>query len=446
MKFQPKRLAGYSEADIIQEIRRVVLEEYGGVVPSRKQFARVARLHPTTVTIKFGSYEAAVRKAGFAYTEKYTVEQVKFNLCEVLKRANGHCFSQDFYQKHGGSYNVTTVKSILGLNWEAALEAIGAKKRQRVIHAQNSAIAQRRKALERMTKDDLFNEIDRIWKAKGRRPTSTEFRQSSSVGPGTYQTRFSSWTKAIEAFCKSKGMFIQGKGGTHVTKEILLDELRRVSVKAPKVSLTYQVYKANGGTYSRKPFQKHFGSWTKAVNAAGNLSGRQQKYSEDELFDEIQRLWEQFGRQPTFQEMNQKGKFSAFCYAMRFGSWTKAVHAFCKDRNSDSALIPLPAPEPLTVSQVPIESDKKELPIAIPSAESAPLIITHTTGRAVPKRLRWRVFARDNFTCQGCGRSPARHAIVLEADHVIAWTNGGETVLENLQTLCEDCNSGKSNL
>jgi hypothetical protein len=446
MRFKPKRLAGYSKSDIIQEIKRVVFEDCGGVVPSRREFARVARLHPITITIKFGSYEQAVREAGFTYTEKYTSDQVKANLREVLARTDGYWFSQDFYQKNGGAYSVKTVKSILGVSWEGALASIGAKKQPRIVHVQVSAYAQRRKAFASLTEDDLFKEIYRIWQLKGRRPTATEFRQLSSISRSTYQTRFGSWTKAIEAFCSAKGVHIQGKSGTCVTKKILLDELRRVSAKAPKVVLTYHIYKANGGTYSRKPFQSHFGSWTKAVNAAGSLSGRQQKYSEYELFDEIQRLWEQFGRQPTFQEMSQKGKFSAVCYAGRFGSWTKAVHAFCKDRNSDSALEPPPISESPSVSQVPSELVENEVPVAIPSKESTQLIIVHRTGRSVPNKLRWRVFVRDNFTCKGCGRSPAKHGVILHADHILAYTNGGETVFENLQTLCETCNSGKSDL
>lgn len=444
MQFKPKRLAGYTKADIIQEIKRVVLEEYGGIIPTRKEFARVARLHPITVTVKFGSYEEAVRKAGFIYIEKYSIEQVKSNLCEVLKRADGYYFTYDFYKKNGGSYNVKTIKSILHTSWEGALTAIGAKKRPRIVHVQISARAQRRKTFASLTEDDLFKEMNRIWQLKEQRPTYTEFRQLSLINPGTYQSRFGSWTKAIEAFCKAKEITFQGKGGTCVTKEMLLVELRRVSAKAPKVSLLYKVYKANGGTYSCKPFCKHFGSWTKAVNAAGGLSGRQQKHSKDEFFDEIQRLWEQFGRQPTFREMNQ-GKFSAGGCAEKFGGWTKAVHAFCEDRNSDSALTPPPILELPSAAQISSEPEKKEPPVVIPSAESTPLIIAHKTGKSVPKRLRWRVFARDNFTCKGCGRSPKR-GVVLEADHIIAWTNGGETVFENLQTLCEACNSGKSGL
>lgn len=53
----------------------------------------------------------------------------------------------------------------------------------------------------------------------------------------------------------------------------------------------------------------------------------------------------------------------------------------------------------------------------------------------------------DNFKCKNCGRSPATDpTIILHVDHKTAWANGGETVLENLQTLCSVCNIGKSDL
>ena len=54
---------------------------------------------------------------------------------------------------------------------------------------------------------------------------------------------------------------------------------------------------------------------------------------------------------------------------------------------------------------------------------------------------------QDNFKCKNCGRSPATDpTIILHVDHKTAYANGGETVLENLQTLCSKCNIGKSNL
>lgn len=56
----------------------------------------------------------------------------------------------------------------------------------------------------------------------------------------------------------------------------------------------------------------------------------------------------------------------------------------------------------------------------------------------IPLELRWRVFRRDNFTCKHCGVQAHLHA-----DHVIPESRGGPTTMENLQTLCGDCNRKK---
>ena len=82
------------------------------------------------------------------------------------------------------------------------------------------------------------------------------------------------------------------------------------------------------------------------------------------------------------------------------------------------------------------------------SVEIAPDIFQYSkTKRDINLRLRFLVMKRDNFKCVVCGRSPAKDPeIELHIDHIIAWANGGETVFENLQTLCSLCNIGKSDL
>ena len=62
-------------------------------------------------------------------------------------------------------------------------------------------------------------------------------------------------------------------------------------------------------------------------------------------------------------------------------------------------------------------------------------------------RLRFEVLYRDKFTCRFCGASPTKDpAVTLHVDHIIPWSKGGETTLDNLQTLCAKCNLGKSDL
>lgn len=67
-------------------------------------------------------------------------------------------------------------------------------------------------------------------------------------------------------------------------------------------------------------------------------------------------------------------------------------------------------------------------------------------SRTISDKLRYTVLKRDNFKCCACGASPAKDpSVELHIDHIIPWSKGGETALENLQTLCSRCNIGKSN-
>ena len=62
-------------------------------------------------------------------------------------------------------------------------------------------------------------------------------------------------------------------------------------------------------------------------------------------------------------------------------------------------------------------------------------------------RLRFEVLVRDKFTCRFCGASPTKDpSVILHLDHIIPWSKGGDTSLDNLQTLCSKCNLGKSDL
>jgi len=59
-----------------------------------------------------------------------------------------------------------------------------------------------------------------------------------------------------------------------------------------------------------------------------------------------------------------------------------------------------------------------------------------------PKKLRMQVLTRDGYRCCACGRSSAD--VELHVDHIVPVSKGGQDTLSNLQTLCKDCNLGKS--
>ena len=62
----------------------------------------------------------------------------------------------------------------------------------------------------------------------------------------------------------------------------------------------------------------------------------------------------------------------------------------------------------------------------------------------VSARMRYKIFTRDNFTCQYCGQNAADdETIKLEVEHVIPHSKGGTDAFNNLVTSCFKCNRGK---
>ena len=64
--------------------------------------------------------------------------------------------------------------------------------------------------------------------------------------------------------------------------------------------------------------------------------------------------------------------------------------------------------------------------------------------RSIDNKLKYAVLQRDNSTCQRCGANIQNTPNVkLVIDHKIPVEMGGETVIDNLWTLCSECNGGK---
>ena len=63
--------------------------------------------------------------------------------------------------------------------------------------------------------------------------------------------------------------------------------------------------------------------------------------------------------------------------------------------------------------------------------------------RNISLTVRMQVLKRDSLKCVYCGRKSPD--VSLEVDHIIPFSKGGSNHISNLQTLCFDCNRGKSN-
>lgn len=213
----------------------------------------------------------------------------------------------------------------------------------------------------------------------------------------------------------------------NVHPEEIISDINKVASQLNQNFLTIEQYEKYGIFHSSSA-KRRFGSWSNACEKAGLVNKKNQRTTridDDSLMQNLEEVWVKLGRQPRTSEMFEPlSKYSASVYKRRFGTWMKALENFVNSVNNENDIL----------SEQGLESSKIE-----PRKK-------HKTQRGINWRIRFIVLKRDNFKCK-CGRSPANNPnIILHVDHIKPWANGGETVLENLQTLCSVCNIGKSNL
>ena len=72
--------------------------------------------------------------------------------------------------------------------------------------------------------------------------------------------------------------------------------------------------------------------------------------------------------------------------------------------------------------------------------DSGELFGDKTKRPPIPREVADAVWRRDGGRCVYCGSTEN-----LQYDHIIPFSKGGATTLENLQLLCQKCNLDKSN-
>ena len=220
------------------------------------------------------------------------------------------------------------------------------------------------------------------------------------------------------------------KNNKNVTDKELLDDLVNVAMQLGKKSLTYWEYtdskinRFHSGTIATR-----FGKWNTAVEKAGLEITLPNNISDKELFKNLENVWIYLGRQPGRREMTKaNSKYSESPYINRFGTWYKALEAFVEFINLNS--------DEVTESEYDEENIETHVEIETE--------FKHKTKRQPSERLKVQVLMRDGNKCRLCGITVTGDNIHF--DHILPWSKGGETTLENLQILCAPHNLAKGNL
>jgi len=163
-----------------------------------------------------------------------------------------------------------------------------------------------------------------------------------------------------------------------------------------------------------------FGSWAKAMEKANLDPGWGFTKDPTEMVEIFMDCWEENDSAPNekvFEQYLRKinSKYSVMVYKRYFGGYRRLIKKiidFQSEKISEAQL---------TEKYIGRKKNRKMI----------------SAGR------RHDVFKRDRYRCAICGKSSKEDDIKLEVDHIIPVAEGGTDDLDNLQTLCIDCNRGK---
>ena len=285
----------------------------------------------------------------------------------------------------------------------------------------------------------------------------------------------------------------------------IIAEMQRVAALVPSsLELTKTRFDEHAKV-STDTLKRRFGSWHKALQAAGlahRYSGRTvsdkmkiqiaRNMTNDQLIAELRRVASELQSDTLTQaDFASRSDISFAAVCRRLGSWNKALRVAglqpvnmgrryseedyfenllsvwthfgrqpkYAEMNSPPSVITSRAYEKrwgtwtkaLLAFLDKVNSDKP-VESAQPIEDKRPCVTQESTTPQpvdkykIPLGLRYNVLRRDHFKCVRCGNSPATDPMCkLHVDHIVAFSRNGKTVPDNLRTLCGLCNIGKSN-
>lgn len=122
--------------------------------------------------------------------------------------------------------------------------------------------------------------------------------------------------------------------GAPVSNEEILTDIRHAATLAGTNVISQRLY-SELGRISATTATRRFGTWNKAVIAAGLETANEINISDARLFENLMLLWEHYGRQPRRAELARAPSvISQGAYRRRFQSWMDALTQFVSYANA----------------------------------------------------------------------------------------------------------------
>lgn len=204
---------------------------------------------------------------------------------------------EDMVEK--GRFSFSPYHRVFG-SWNAALEEAGLPKN----------------AERNIRGRELIEHLQNLAEELGTSPVRADMERLGDRSSQTYVDRFGSWNNAL----KEAGLELNRRSS--IGREELIDEVKKVHESLSKVPTLKETIEH--GEFSKSGYLNKFGSWQSALRASGLEPVFHHNVEREDIVQDLKRVAEELGREPTLDDLNEVGKFGRRPYLRVFGSFIDA--------------------------------------------------------------------------------------------------------------------------
>ncbi|MEI8203765.1 MAG: hypothetical protein WCH34_12165 [Bacteroidota bacterium] len=267
-----------------------------------KEFVKDGKYSYFNIKITFGSWAKAKKLAGLdekIIYHKYTDQEYIDDLKRVAsKLGKNHLKTIDY--KEYGKYNFNSIITRFG-TWNNSLEKAGLNIIKGI----------------RFTREELIDDLKKASDNGLKWLTFKEYQKSGKFKFTNYFKEFGTWLNA------KKAAGLGNKKPMEATEEQLIEDLKKVAQMLGKDRVTVREYQ-EFGTYEAYPYYRTFNKWENALNKSGLNIIDKIHISKEELIDELRRVSGINQHYVSLKKYNQSGKYKTNKYYYHFGTWENA--------------------------------------------------------------------------------------------------------------------------
>ncbi|QAU13523.1 hypothetical protein EKH57_12830 [Halorubrum sp. BOL3-1] len=251
------------DSDLLDEIQRLKREHKK--VPTASEMSQYGRFAVTTYNRSFGSWNEALREAGFAPNNRNDIPKPEL-LREISRLADeiGHTPTA-VEMERDGEFGWATYRTAFG-SWNATLREAGFDINNRT----------------NIPRSELITELKSVQEQVGRTPGRRDMDRYGQFDSTTHMSTFDTWNEALKA------ADIEPTERRDIPRSDLIEELKHLGEELGRTPTRSDMNE--NGAFSGSVYTQRFGSWSSAIVASGFDPNK--KYDPEHLDHIVRSTWE----------------------------------------------------------------------------------------------------------------------------------------------------------